>query len=291
MTGAAYATSAEMAALHGRLPRLRRQPRRHAAGHPQPPPRRPWRDGAATKASPSCRSRSTRANCPDAPLVAAAKRAWDRALALGEPHGFRNAQVSVIAPTGTIGLVMDCDTTGIEPDFSLVKFKKLAGGGYFKIINQTVPRRSATLGYDEAAIARIVRYAVGHGSLAEAPAINHETLAARGFDRRDDRAGREVDRHRLRHPLRLLALHAGRSVLPRGPRPRRQAARRSQARRAGAPRLLEERHRGGERARVRDDDASRARPISRPSISRCSIVRIPVDEMARAACLRRVTYA
>src|SRR5204862_7020330 len=94
----------------------------------------------------------------------------------------RNAQVSVIAPTGTIGLVMDCDTTGIEPDFSLVKFKTLAGGGYFKIINQTVPLALGTLGYGEAAIARIVAHAVGHGSLAKAPAINHETLAAPGFD-------------------------------------------------------------------------------------------------------------
>src|SRR5262249_10965155 len=101
---------------------------------------------------------------------------------VGEPHGFRNAQVSVIAPTGTIGLVMDCDTTGIEPDFALVKFKKLAGGGYFKIINQTVPLALKTLGYDEAAITRIVAHAVGHASLKTAPAINHETLRARGFD-------------------------------------------------------------------------------------------------------------
>ena len=104
------------------------------------------------------------AHCP-ADLVAAAKRAWDQALSLGEKHGFRNAQVSVIAPTGTIGLVMDCDTTGIEPDFALVKFKKLAGGGYFKIINQTVPLALATLGYDEATTPRIVAHAVGHGTL------------------------------------------------------------------------------------------------------------------------------
>ena len=83
------------------------------------------------------------ANCPDPPLVAAARAAWDAALALGEKHGFRNAQATVIAPTGTIGLVMDCDTTGIEPDFALVKFKKLAGGGYFKIINRLVPEALA----------------------------------------------------------------------------------------------------------------------------------------------------
>ena len=87
------------------------------------------------------------ANCPDAELAAAARRSWDTALALGEQHGFRNAQATVLAPTGTIGLVMDCDTTGIEPDFALVKFKKLAGGGYFKIINRAVPQALKTLGY------------------------------------------------------------------------------------------------------------------------------------------------
>ena len=79
------------------------------------------------------------ANCPDSALLNLAHAVWDEALELGEQHGFRNAQVTVIAPTGTIGLVMDCDTTGIEPDFALVKFKKLAGGGYFKIINRSVP--------------------------------------------------------------------------------------------------------------------------------------------------------
>jgi ribonucleoside-diphosphate reductase alpha chain len=78
-----------------------------------------------------------------------AKPAWDRAIELGEEHGYRNAQATVIAPTGTIGLVMDCDTTGIEPDFALVKFKKLAGGGYFKIINRAVPEALRTLGYSE----------------------------------------------------------------------------------------------------------------------------------------------
>ncbi len=124
------------------------------------------------------------ANCPDTQLVAAARRAWDTALALGERHGFRNAQATVIAPTGTIGLVMDCDTTGIEPDFALVKFKKLAGGGYFKIINRAVPQALAALGYDPAEIAAIERYALGHGTLIGAPAVNHESLRANGFDDR-----------------------------------------------------------------------------------------------------------
>src|SRR2546429_107508 len=101
---------------------------------------------------------------------------------VGEKHGFRNAQATVLAPTGTIALVMDCDTTGIEPDFALVKFKKLAGGGYFKIINRLVPQALRTLGYDDGAIAAIERYALGHGTLEGAPAINHESLAAKGFD-------------------------------------------------------------------------------------------------------------
>src|SRR5204863_5983199 len=101
------------------------------------------------------------ANCPDKAMVTAAQHAWDKALELGERHGYRNAQATVIAPTGTIGLVMDCDTTGIEPDFALVKYKKLAGGGYFKIINRTVPAALRALGYREADIAEIEAYAVG----------------------------------------------------------------------------------------------------------------------------------
>ena len=110
-----------------------------------------------------------------------ARVAWDEALALGEKNGYRNAQVSVIAPTGTIGLVMDCDTTGIEPDFALVKFKKLAGGGYMKLINQAVPNALRTLGYPGHEIAEIEAYAVGHGSFEQAPAINPTTLRAKGF--------------------------------------------------------------------------------------------------------------
>src|SRR6266436_5646987 len=122
------------------------------------------------------------ASCPDPELVAAARRSWDQALALGEKHGFRNAQATVLAPTGTIGLVMDCDTTGVEPDFALVKFKKLAGGGYFKIINRAAPQALAALGYGTAEIAAIERYALGHGTLKDAPGINHRSLRARGFD-------------------------------------------------------------------------------------------------------------
>ncbi|GAA3873414.1 vitamin B12-dependent ribonucleotide reductase [Celeribacter arenosi] len=120
-------------------------------------------------------------NCPDATLVELAKSSWDEALELGEKNGYRNAQVSVIAPTGTIGLVMDCDTTGIEPDFALVKFKKLAGGGYFKIINRSVPAALEKLGYGSAQIEEVVAYAVGHGSLGNAPGINHTALIGHGF--------------------------------------------------------------------------------------------------------------
>jgi len=104
-----------------------------------------------------------------------------RFVSLGEKNGFRNAQVSVIAPTGTIGLVMDCDTTGIEPDFALVKYKKLAGGGYFKIINQSVPAALGVLGYDTDQIEEIVAYAVGRATLHGAPELNHTALYGHGF--------------------------------------------------------------------------------------------------------------
>jgi len=117
-----------------------------------------------------------------ADMLMAARHCWDTALELGQAHGFRNAQVTVIAPTGTIGLLMDCDTTGVEPDFALVKFKKLAGGGYFKIINESVPPALRRLGYDDEQIRAIVDYSRGHGTLLGAPVINHETLRLRGFD-------------------------------------------------------------------------------------------------------------
>ncbi|WP_323042045.1 vitamin B12-dependent ribonucleotide reductase [Gemmobacter sp.] len=179
MTGVAYATSAEMAGELGAFPgyarnrdhmlRVIRNHRAaaHASGRYQ-----------GVNVAPVALDH---ANCPDQRLVALAKSAWDEALSLGEKHGFRNAQATVIAPTGTIGLVMDCDTTGIEPDFALVKFKKLAGGGYFKIINQSVPAALEKLGYAPAQIAEIVAHAVGHGSLGQAPGINHTALLGHGF--------------------------------------------------------------------------------------------------------------
>ncbi len=180
MTGVAYATSAEMAGELGPFPgyarnrdhmlRVIRNHRRAAHGAA---------DGyEAMNVTPVPLDA---ANCPDQSLIALAKSSWDEALALGEQHGYRNAQATVIAPTGTIGLVMDCDTTGIEPDFALVKFKKLAGGGYFKIINRSVPGALETLGYRSSEIEEIVAYAVGHGTLSNAPAINHTSLRAAGF--------------------------------------------------------------------------------------------------------------
>ncbi len=120
-------------------------------------------------------------DCPVPALIIHAKKAWDEALSLGEKHGYLNAQTTVIAPTGTIALVMDCDTTGIEPDFALVKFKKLAGGGYFKIINQMVPKSLQTLGYSPKEIEEIIAYATGHGTLENAPGVSFADLKSKGF--------------------------------------------------------------------------------------------------------------
>ncbi len=116
----------------------------------------------------------------------------------------------MIAPTGTIGLVMDCDTTGIEPDFALVKFKKLAGGGYFKIINRAVPEALRALGYSEAQIAEIEAYAVGHGTLSNAPGINHASLGTKGFDADTIKTIEDEACYRLRHQVRVQPLDARR---------------------------------------------------------------------------------
>ncbi len=180
MTGVSYATSAEIAKEVGAFPgyannskhmlRVMRNHKRAAEGLTD------GYEGLTVKPVPL-----DHANCPDDDLVNLAIAAWDEAISLGEKHGYRNAQSTVIAPTGTIGLVMDCDTTGIEPDFALVKFKKLAGGGYFKIINQSVPAALAKLGYGLAQSEEIVAYAVGHGTLGQAPGINHTSLIGHGF--------------------------------------------------------------------------------------------------------------
>ena len=200
MTGVAYATSAEMAGELGTFPGYeenREDMLRVIRNHRQ----------AAHGQSDGYEELSVlpvpldAANCPDKALVKAAKRAWDDALSKGEKHGFRNAQTTVIAPTGTIGLVMDCDTTGIEPDFAIVKFKKLAGGGYFKIINRTVPEALETLGYDDGQIEDIVGYAVGHGTLVGAPGVNHESLRSKGFHRSRPASHRGQSWFGLRHQV------------------------------------------------------------------------------------------
>ncbi len=181
MTGVSYATSAEMAKELGpfegyeknkeHMLRVMRNHRRAAVGEAE--------GYEALSINPVPLDLE---NCPDRALTKAAKKAWDTALMWGEEYGYRNAQSTCIAPTGTIGLVMDCDTTGIEPDFALVKFKKLAGGGYFKIINQQVPAALKVLGYTEKQIADINDYAVGRGTLKSCNAISHEALKAKGFD-------------------------------------------------------------------------------------------------------------
>ncbi|XXK29606.1 vitamin B12-dependent ribonucleotide reductase [Rhodobacteraceae bacterium nBUS_24] len=180
MTGVSYATSAEMARELGPFPkyqknaehmlRVIRNHRNAALGKSTG-----YEDLAIKPVPLDCE------NCPDQDLVMLAQSSWNNALSAGEKYGFRNAQTSVIAPTGTIGLVMDCDTTGIEPDFALVKFKKLAGGGYFKIINRSVPAALEKQGYGSAQIEEIISYAVGHGSLGNAPGIHHTSLIGHGF--------------------------------------------------------------------------------------------------------------
>ena len=256
MTGVAYATSAEMAEKLGPFPgykknrepmlRVMRNHRRAAHGE---------RTGYEKVAQPPVPL--DHASCPDAVLIAHAKSAWDRALALGEKHGYRNAQATVIAPTGTIGLVMDCDTTGIEPDFALVKFKKLAGGGYWKIINRAVPEALRTLGYSEAQIAEIEVYAVGHGIAGAGPRHQPHHAEGQGLHRRSHRQGRKGAAHRLRHQIRLQQMDAGRRVLPRHARHRGGRPGLPDLRPARRARLFQARDRGRQHPCLRRHDGGR----------------------------------
>ncbi|RMD94819.1 MAG: vitamin B12-dependent ribonucleotide reductase [Calditrichaeota bacterium] len=176
----AYATSAEMAKELGPFPAYQRNAKhvlRVIRNHRRAAYDAPFKEYEGLTLKPVGIDAK---KCPPDLLQAARKQA-DRALELGEKYGYRNAQVTVIAPTGTIGLVMDCDTTGIEPDFALVKFKKLAGGGYFKIINQSIPPALKKLGYTPQQIEDIIKYAKGAGSLDGCPFINEETLRQKGF--------------------------------------------------------------------------------------------------------------
>jgi ribonucleoside-diphosphate reductase alpha chain len=177
--GESYATSAEMAKQHGpflgyemnkdNMLRVIRNHRRAAYG-----------ETANYEGLTILPVGINQSVCPSN-FLTAAHESWDRALELGEQHGYRNAQVTVLAPTGTIGLIMDCDTTGVEPDFALVKFKKLSGGGYFKIINQSIPPALRKLGYTQTQIDDVIGYALGYKTLKGAPHINHESLKAKGF--------------------------------------------------------------------------------------------------------------
>jgi ribonucleoside-diphosphate reductase alpha chain len=184
LTGYAYATSAELSASVGPFPRFaenREAMLRVIRNHRRATYDRSQKEYEGVShyvmgINPDLTPRN---------LLTAARQSWDLALDMGERYGYRNAQVSVTAPTGTIGLQMDCDTTGVEPDFALVKFKKLAGGGYFKIVNQSVAPALRNLGYAESQIEEIVRYIVGTSSLEGAPFINRESLTAKGFTEED----------------------------------------------------------------------------------------------------------
>jgi ribonucleoside-diphosphate reductase alpha chain len=180
LTGESYAASAEMARHLGAFPgfeRNREAMLRVIRNHRRAAYDAPVKDYEGLHVPPVGIDQQV---CPSG-LLTAAKECWDRALETGQEHGFRNAQVTVIAPTGTIGLLMDCDTTGVEPDFALVKFKKLAGGGYMKIANQSVEPAMKALGYSDTEVRDIMRYAMGTLSLEGAPHINRQSLKEKGF--------------------------------------------------------------------------------------------------------------
>ncbi|TVQ38616.1 MAG: adenosylcobalamin-dependent ribonucleoside-diphosphate reductase [Spirochaetaceae bacterium] len=183
LTGEAYATSAQMAADAGPFARYeanKQHMQRVIRNHRRAAYNAPQEEYEELTILPRGIDEKL---CP-ADLVETARRSWDRALELGLQYGYRNAQATAIAPTGTIGLVMDCDTTGVEPDFALVKFKKLAGGGYFKIINRSIPPALRKLGYSKKQVREIIEYCLGHAALDDAPGVSREKLAARGFSQK-----------------------------------------------------------------------------------------------------------
>ncbi len=179
MTGGAYAASAEMSKVLGPFEgydRNRQHMLRIVRNH-----RAAAYDGDDYEGL-SIKPQAIRQDICPGPLLNAAHEAWDKALEGGERYGFRNAQVSVLAPTGTIALVMDCDTTGVEPDYALVKYKKLAGGGFFKIVNQSVPQALKRLGYTEEQSNDIISYCLGRGTLENCPFINQQSLLRKGLN-------------------------------------------------------------------------------------------------------------
>jgi ribonucleoside-diphosphate reductase alpha chain len=184
MTGDSYATSAELAKHLGPFPGYAENERhmlRVIRNHRRAAYNAPAEEYEGLSVIPV----SINPDAAPADLVSAARDAWDRALAGGELYGYRNAQTTLLAPTGTIGLLMDCDTTGVEPDFALVKFKKLAGGGYFKIANQSIEPALKNIGYSEEERAEILNYVLGSLTLDGAPHINRATLKERGFTDED----------------------------------------------------------------------------------------------------------
>ncbi|TSC98921.1 MAG: ribonucleoside-diphosphate reductase alpha chain [Candidatus Peregrinibacteria bacterium Greene1014_49] len=181
LTGESYSASAEMASSLGTFPGFspnREHMLRVIRNHRRAAYDAPVREYEGLHVAPVGIDQKT---CPPDMLMAA-KECWDRALAMGEKHGYRNAQTTVIAPTGTIGLLMDCDTTGVEPDFALVKFKKLAGGGYMKIANQSVKPALSALGYSDREVKEIMQFVMGSLTLEDAPHINRQSLRAKGFE-------------------------------------------------------------------------------------------------------------
>ena len=277
-----------------RLPRPRRQRRARccasSATTSAPPMARP----PATRRCRSRRRRSTMLRSPRPASPGPACRRGARRLGAtrwrsATKHGFRNAQVSVIAPTGTIGLVMDCDTTGIEPDFALVKFKKLAGGGYFKIINRAVPEALRALGYSEARdrrdrrLRRRPRFARPVAGRQRRDACAPRASPTRLSTKVEARA-----RRRLRHPLRLQQVDAGRRL----PHRRRSRFRPRTLEEPGfdllaASRLHQERDRRGQRPCLRRDDAGRRAAPQGRAPCRCSIA--PIRAGARASAISRST--
>ncbi len=184
MTGESYATSAEMAASLGAFSgyqKNREDMLRVMRNHRRAAYNVPAHEYEKLSIMPVGINPSY---CPGY-LLHAARESWDRAVEMGEKHGYRNAQTTLLAPTGTIGLLMDCATTGVEPDFALVKFKKLAGGGYFKIVNESLVPALQNLGYNPVQVDEIIRYMKGSGTLAGAPGMNHQVLKAKGFTDED----------------------------------------------------------------------------------------------------------
>ena len=267
MTGIAYKTSAEMAGELGTFPGYKKNAAAHAARDPQPPPRRPWQVAGlrgAGRQPGAARPRLLPASRPRRPCASSPGTMRSRSAS---SNGYRNAPVTVVAPTGTIGLVMDCDTTGIEPDFALVKFKKLAGGGYFKIINRAVPAGPAR--------ARLSRKRDrGDRGLCRRPRLalqraRHQRLDAedQGLHRRSHRQGRKGAADRLRHQVRLQQVDLWRGFHPRPARHRRRGHGRAELRPARRGRLHQARDRGRQRAHLRRDDgrgraASEGRALS-----------------------------